>query len=207
MPLSRINKLFSKNFSVVERQCHFGPGFAILFITSLLFQSKHVVAQQKKSTDPISKSSESAQMINSSFSFPITGIVTDDRKMPVKSARITISEFLSNIDVAETKSDDSGRYKLNVLNPGHYKIRASHPGYDSLAVAVISIIANSETVKNFEFHYIAAKYGIWETEQPVLPLIQYDNVEVIYIKGDTTLIAKPMLKHWWQKNNKVIHKK
>ena len=72
------------------------------------------------------------------FRASLAGTITDPAGMPIRGAVVTVQSLERNV-VAEEITNRSGRYVVQFLTPGKYKMTISNPGFRTFVQAGITL--------------------------------------------------------------------
>jgi len=79
----------------------------------------------------------------------ITGTVVDTSKAVVPGATVTATNVDTGIPTA-TVSDESGRYRLQNLQPGNYKLQAELTGFSTVLIPLVELRVGQNATVPFE---------------------------------------------------------
>lgn len=71
------------------------------------------------------------------FPIQVQGVVQQPDGTPLRDATVTIKNAFNERLSRQVRSDDAGRYKVEVDNPGQYIVYVTKPGFQVCSVAVI----------------------------------------------------------------------
>jgi len=105
----------------------------------------------------------------------ILGTVTDSTGASIPNATITIRNLGTN-NTRVVKSNDSGDYSFNILQPGHYSIRVEAPGFKSSNTENLAVEAGDRARNDAHLEPGASTETI--TVEAQTPLLQADTATV-----------------------------
>src|SRR3989442_13168310 len=76
----------------------------------------------------------------------VTGIVTDEQRGILPGVTITVTNAESGV-IRTTVSEEYGRYRLGVIPPGRYNVKAELPGLRTQEVKEITLTIGIEYLK------------------------------------------------------------
>ncbi len=100
----------------------------------------------------------------------LTGAVTDTARQPVAGAAILLADIRSNQDLAVTRSDAQGLYRIAGIKDGNYSIRCFAEGYTQPRAGIITISGGREARQDFSLERERQIRGIvlGQNGEPVL---------------------------------------
>jgi len=105
----------------------------------------------------------------------ILGTVTDSTGAEVPNATVTIRNLGTN-DTRISKSNGSGDFSFNLLQPGHYSIRVEAPGFKTSTTEDLAVEAGDRARADAHLELGASSETI--TVEAQTPLLQADNATV-----------------------------
>src|SRR4051794_31390042 len=70
----------------------------------------------------------------------VTGLVTDAQKAPVPNAKVDLTGVATNV-TRTTKSNESGLYRFDAVDPGPYKLTVQSTGFRTAVMAEFTVAA------------------------------------------------------------------
>jgi Carboxypeptidase regulatory-like domain len=111
-------------------------------------------------------SSATAQSV---VSGAITGTLTDASKQAMGTANVVARNVDTKVEATAT-SDDQGRFRIVGLQPGHYIIEVTAPGFTSLAVANVVVEVGRATTVDVSLDSATPQSGLAQPTCPVSTL-------------------------------------
>ncbi len=78
-----------------------------------------------------------AGYVGGAIPIEVSGIIRQQDDSPVADATVTVENAFSERLIYKAKTDNSGRYKIEVLYPGQYIVHVAKPGFAVNASAVV----------------------------------------------------------------------
>jgi hypothetical protein len=100
----------------------------------------------------------------------LSGTVTDPTGAVIPGAAISVTDSAAHT-VSTVKTDGDGRYVVDGLAPGAYRVEAQAPGFNKQVLAAVAVTASRPTVQNLSLAVGAATESVMvETESTTIPV-------------------------------------
>jgi hypothetical protein len=120
----------------------------------------------------------------------LSGVVTDpeDRPVPDATLRLTRRDGSFDVLVAETRSDERGRYRLAPVEPERYELWVEHPGY-ATRTRLLGLADGDEAEENVVLRRHGAVFGrVLRREGPLLA----DALLIVRGEGGELVLVAPV---------------
>ena len=103
----------------------------------------------------------------------ITGTLTDPSKKATRTAHVVARDIDTKREATAT-TDDDGRFRIVGLQPGHYIVEVTAPGFTSLAVANVVVEVGRATTVDVSLDSATTPAGLAPTHMPGINTTRQD---------------------------------
>jgi hypothetical protein len=131
----------------------------------------------------------------------ITGTVVDTSKAVVPGATVTATNVDTGIPTA-TVSDESGRYRLQNLQPGNYKLQAELTGFSTVLIPLVELRVGQNATVPFELKLADLNETITVTGEA--PFVDVSSSQVTGNVNPRQMEALPLQGRNWMELSKMV---